>query len=116
MKDVEEEIKKNNYQIKSSNMRTLNKIIGDNSSKKNAIRDSIVKRMDRKWVVGKQIATDGTVINSPGLAKLMELKETVDKMPLNFNFEKKMIRNVLTKPRHFPEIKSGLDRLGEQLL
>lgn len=31
-------------------------------------------------------------MNSPGLSKLIELKQDLDKLPTNFNFEKKMLR------------------------
>ena len=42
-------------------------------------------------------------MNSSGLVKLQELKHTVDSMPVNFNFEKRILRNEVTS-RHIAQV------------
>jgi hypothetical protein len=48
-------------------------------------------------VVGKSIATDGDVFNSPGVQNVIDLKISLDKLPTNFNFEKKVLNNMYQK-------------------
>jgi len=36
-------------------------------------------------------------MTSPGLSKLIELKHAVDRLPTNFNFEKKILRSSVPK-------------------
>jgi len=69
----------------------LNKILGKEIQQK-PVQEFVIKRRDRKWIVGGNIATDGSVMNSIGLVKLQELKQTIDSMPVNFNFEKKILK------------------------
>ena len=56
-----------------------------------------MNRRERKWVIGKNISSDGNIMTSSGLQKLIELKNDVDKLPTNFNFEKKILKNSVPK-------------------
>ena len=53
-------------------------------------------------------------MNSPGLVKLVEIKHTVDSHPLNFNFEKRILKNMVPK-RSLPEINSIYSHISANL-
>ena len=56
-----------------------------------------MNRRERKWVIGKNISSEANIMTSSGLQKLIELKNDVDKLPTNFNFEKKILKNSVPK-------------------
>jgi len=82
--------------VSKAHLRSIKKFVGkDNIPKVQS--EIVVKRRERKWIIGEQISTDGNIMTSPGLSKLIELKHAVDKLPTNFNFEKKILRSSVPK-------------------
>ena len=112
MHDIEEMKKANMYVAKQSNVRTLNKILGKEPPKP---KEFAIKRRERKWTLGGSLAQDGNIYNSPGLQKLMDLKETVDKLPTNLNFEKKILQNMFVR-RQSRDVLTQYNEIADKLL
>lgn len=113
MQLIDEMKKSNNYTANKSNVRTLNKILGRDTTVK--AKEFVIKRRERKWVIGETLSTDGNILTSPGLEKLFEIKQTVDKFPINFGFEKKFLNNMFPK-RKSTDILTHYNEIADKLL
>ncbi|CDW80202.1 UNKNOWN [Stylonychia lemnae] len=111
-----EEMKRNNnlHLLSKGNLRAFKNIAGKELQARNTT-EVVVKRKQRKWVIGEQISSDGNIMTSPGLQKLIELKHAVDRLPTNFNFEKKILRSSVPK-RIIQDIGSQYSEIADKLL